>query len=216
MHVIELAPHHGRQQAAPAMGREHADARHAAARQCAARHRHLIAEDAGGGDHLLAIEKCQGAVELGELLRDRQLLVGWERRTKGAPHQRRIGSLLLLVDRPELEPLGRAYRWTSARARQGLPDPLTSFSGATSRTAPVGGSVDRLASCVSPYLLAPSRNWWQGNGGLKECAAPASVPTVSTPTPTKGLSRANHWASSMSMPGVCGPVSFALRKAFWS
>ena len=110
VHVIELAPHHGRQQAAPAMGREYADTRHAAARQRAARHRHLIAEDAGCGDHLLAIEKCQGAVEFGDLLRGHQLLVGWERRTKGAPHQRRIGSLLLLVDGPELEPAGRAYR----------------------------------------------------------------------------------------------------------
>src|SRR6202022_4630514 len=129
---------------------------------------------------------------------------------------RRIGALLLQPDRPELEPRRRAYRWTSARARQGLPDPLTSFSGATTRTAPVGGSFDRLANCVSPYLLAPSRNWWQGNGGLKEWAVPASVPTVSTPTPTKGLSSASHFASSMSMPGVCGPVSLAFRNAFWS
>ena len=110
VHVIELAPHHGCQQATPAMGREHADTRDAPAPQRAARHRHLIAEDAGGRDHLLAIEKCQGAVELGDLPRDRQLLVSWKRLTKGAPHQRRIGSLLLLVDRPELEPLGRAYR----------------------------------------------------------------------------------------------------------
>src|SRR5207253_491011 len=110
----------------------------------------------------------------------------------------------------------RAYRRASARARQGLPDPLTSFSGATTKTAPVGGSFDRLASCVNPYLLAPSRNWWQGNGGVNEWAAPASVPTVSTPTPTNGLSLASHLASSISIPGVCGPVSLPFKNAFWS
>ena len=45
--------------------------------------------------------------------------------------------------------------------------------------APRGGSSARFASWVSPYLPAPSRKWWTGNGGSKEWAAPASVPTVS-------------------------------------
>src|SRR5207302_1578553 len=83
-----------------------------------------------------------------------------------APHHRRVGTLLLRPDGPELETGWRRYRWTSARARQGLPDPLTSLSGATTSTAPVAGSFARLASWVRPYLFAPSRNWWQGNGGL--------------------------------------------------
>src|SRR5207253_2510198 len=216
VHVIELAPHHRRQQSPPAMRAQHAHPGDPAARQPASRHGHLVGEDARCGDDLRAIEKRQRAVELGDLPGDRQLLVGRERRAKGSTHQRRVGALLFRSDRPELKLRRRAYRWTSARARQGLPDPLTSFSGATSRTAPVGGSFARLASWVRPYLLAPSRNRWQGKGGLNECAAPASVPTVSTPTPLKGLSLASHWASSMSMPGVCGPVSFAFRKAFWS
>ena len=158
VHVIELAPHHRRQQSLPAMRAEHADTRHSAARQHPSRHGHLVGEDAGGGDHLRTIEKRQGAVELGDLPGGRQLLVGRERRTKRSPHQRRVRPLLLRPYRPELKPWRRAYRWTSARARQGLPDPLTSFSGATSRTAPVGGSFARLASWVRPYLLAPSRN----------------------------------------------------------
>src|SRR5215472_3331371 len=77
----------------------------------------------------------------------------------------------------------RLHPSTSAIARQGLPDPLTSFSGSTTRTVPTGGSCARFASCVSPYLPAPSMKWWQGKAGSKECATPASVPTVSTPTP---------------------------------
>src|ERR1700694_2753586 len=169
VHVIELAPHHRRQQPTPAMGAEHADPSDAAARYgTAARDRHFIGEDARGRHHLPAIEKGQAAVELGDFPGARKLLVGWEAGTKGARNKRGVGPLPLRPDRPEFEPCRRAYRGTSARARQGLPDPLTSLSGATTRTAPVGGSFDRLASCVSPYLLAPSRNWWQGNGGVKE------------------------------------------------
>src|SRR5207253_7338683 len=141
------------------------DPGHAAARQRPSRDGQLVGEDARGGHDFRAIEKRQGAVEFRDLPGDRQLLVGRVRRTKGSPHQRRVRPLLLRPDRPEVETRRRAYRWTSARARQGLPDPLTSFSGATTRTAPVGGSFDRLASCVNPYLLAPSKNWWQGNGG---------------------------------------------------
>ena len=62
--------------------------------------------------------------------------------------------------------------------------------GATIATAPVGGSSARFASCVRPYLPAPSRKLCAGNGGSKEWAAPASVPTVSTPKPTIGASSA--------------------------
>src|SRR5437867_8131968 len=192
VHVIQLTPHHRRQQSPPAMGGLDTDPSHTAAWQRASRQGHLIGENAGSCDDLGAIEKCQGSIELGDLRGDRQFLVGWKRRPKGTPHEGRIRPLLLRPDRPKLKPRGRAYRWTSARARHGLPEPLTSFSGATTRTAPVGGSLARLASCVSPYLLAPRRNRWQGNGGLKEWAAPASVPTVSTPTPTIGASFASH------------------------
>ena len=41
----------------------------------------------------------------------------------------------------------------------------------------------RFCSWVRPYLPLPIRNEWHGNGGSNEWAAPASVPTVSTPTP---------------------------------
>lgn len=64
---------------------------------------------------------------------------------------------------------------------------------------------------MSPYLPAPSRKEWHGNAGSNECAAPASVPTVSTPTPITGASSASHCAHSTEMPGVCGPVSFAFK-----
>ena len=48
-------------------------------------------------------------------------------------------------------------RGTSASARTGLPVPLVSFSGATTNSAPVGGSEARFASCVTPYFPAPRR-----------------------------------------------------------
>src|SRR6202043_4230654 len=154
-----------------------ADPRHTAAGQrTAARHGHLVREDSGGADNLAAIEYRQRSVELKGLLRKGELLVGGKRSAKGAAKQGAVGALLLRPDRPEFEAWRYAYRSTSARARQGLPDPLTSFSGATTSTAPVGGSFARLASCVSPYLLAPRRNWWQGNRGVNAWGAPAAAP----------------------------------------
>ena len=107
----------------------------------------------------------------------------------------------------------RPSRSTSASTRAGLPDPFTIGSGPAITTAPVAGSRARFCSWVSPYLPAPSRNEWHGNGGSKECAAPASVPTVSTPTPSTGDSSASQRAHSTEIPGVCGPVSFAFRNA---
>ncbi|MEA2635355.1 MAG: hypothetical protein QOJ33_2340 [Chloroflexota bacterium] len=141
------------------MGGGHADPGDTAACQRPTRHGHLVGEDPGGADNLSTIEDRQRSVELERLFGDGELLVGGERSAKGPAQQGAIRALFLGPDRPELEACRYAYRWTSARARQGLPDPFTSFSGATTNTAPVGGSVARLASCVRPYLLAPSRNW---------------------------------------------------------
>src|SRR4029077_11145821 len=116
----------------------------------AAGHGHLVREDSRGTDHLPAIEHRQRSVELERLLRKGELLVGGQRSTKGAAKQRAVGALLLRPDWPKRQPCCVAYFWTSARARQGLPDPFTSFSGAANSTAPVGGSFARLASCVRP------------------------------------------------------------------
>src|ERR1700722_6257199 len=77
---------------------------------------------------------------------------------------------------------------TRARTRQGLPEPLTIGSGAAITMAPVTGSLSTLRSWVRPYLPAPRRNWWQGKAGSKPWAAPASVPTVSTPRPRMAVS----------------------------
>ena len=100
-------------------------------------------------------------------------------------------------------------RSTSASTRAGLPDPPTMGSGPAISTAPVGGSAARFCSCVSPYLPAPSSAEWQGNGGSKECAAPASVPTVSTPMPDDRRllgqpSRALHRDAGRVRPGLVG------------
>ena len=77
----------------------------------------------------------------------------------------------------------------------------------------MGGRRATLASWVRPYLPAPSRKLWQGKGGSKQWAVPASVPTVSTPMPRMGRSSASQRAQATSIPGVWGPVSSALRKA---
>ena len=141
------------------MGGGDADTGDTAARQRPTGHGHLVGEDPRGADHLSTVEHRQRSVELERLFGDGELFVGGERSAKGPPQQGAIGALLLGPDGPERKPCRYVYRWTSARARQGLPDPFTSFSGATTSTAPVGGSFARLASCVSPYLFAPSRNW---------------------------------------------------------
>src|SRR5581483_501623 len=120
--------------------------------------------------------------------------------------QRRSGG-----DDPPVPPrrLRGHYRSTRAIARHGDPDPRRIGSGPVITSAPWAGSRSRLRSWVSPYLPAPSMAEWQGNGGSNECAAPASVPTVSTPIPITGDSSASQAAQGTLMPGVCGPVSFA-------
>ena len=60
----------------------------------------------------------------------------------------RIESYMTTSDQP---------RGTSASARTGLPVPPVSFSGATTSSAPVGGSEAWFASCVTPYFPAPRR-----------------------------------------------------------
>ena len=99
----------------------------------------------------------------------------------------------------------------------GCPEPPTIGSGPAITTAPVGGSRARFRSWVRPYLPAPSRNEWQGNGGSNECAAPGvgadglHARARSPATPRPAISRTRR-----EMPGVCGPVSFALRNSAWS
>ena len=141
------------------MGGGDADTGDTAARQRPTGHGHLVGEDPRSTNNLSTVEHRQRSVKLERLFGDGELFVGGERSAEGPPQQGAIGALLLGPDGPERKPCRYVYRWTSARARQGLPDPFTSFSGATTSTAPVGGSFARLASCVSPYLFAPSRNW---------------------------------------------------------
>ena len=84
----------------------------------------------------------------------------------------------------------------------GAPDPPTIGSGPVITTAPVMGRRARFRSCVRPYLPAPSNEEWHGNGGLKECAAPASVPTVSMPSPIIGACSAIHGRTRSDSGGV--------------
>ena len=93
---------------------------------------------------------------------------------------------------------------------RGLGCPSRGRSAAARRSAPRRsvGSRARLASWVRPYLPAPSRNEWHGNGGSKLWAAPASVPTVSTPTPDDrrllGQPAPAHRDARRVRPGLVG------------
>src|SRR5579885_2444148 len=97
-----------------------------------------------------------------------------------------------------------------ASTRTGLPLPCTIFSGAAMSTAPVGGSWSRLQRLARPNLPAPCMVAWLGNGGLKVPACPASVPIVSTPTPSTSRSCASSRDVAASNPGLCGPSLEAL------
>ena len=54
---------------------------------------------------------------------------------------------------------------------------------------------------------------WFGNGGSKRPACPASVPIVSTPTPSTSRSWASSREAAASNPGLCGPSARALMNA---
>ena len=77
----------------------------------------------------------------------------------------------------------------------------------------MSGSLSRFASWVRPSRPAPSRKLWSGKGGSKPPAAPASIPTVSTPKPEMSRSLASHREASTSGPGVSGPFSPTFRNA---
>ena len=57
---------------------------------------------------------------------------------------------------------------------------------------PFGGIKSKLHKLVKPILPAPCIILWFGNCGSNEGAIPASVPTVSTPTPNTSFSFANN------------------------
>src|SRR6202166_1386283 len=113
-----------------------------------------------------------------------------------------LGKRALGHDQPPKLPLGAipqvrldtisTYAGTSASTRSGLPEPLTIFNGGAMTTAPVGGSLSRLVRLASPKRFEPCMMVWQGNMGSKLCAWPASVPTVSTPTPRMSRSLARN------------------------
>ena len=54
---------------------------------------------------------------------------------------------------------------------------------------------------------------WQGNIGSNVAAWPASVPTVSTPTPRMSRSLARNGTACGWKPGVCGPSAVMLRNS---
>src|SRR6266480_1468302 len=79
-----------------------------------------------------------------------------------------------------------------AITRRGLPEPFTILRGAAITIAPVVGSNSRFIKLVMPNLPAPCIKVWLGKGGSKTPACPASVPTVSTPTPNISRSFARN------------------------
>ena len=95
---------------------------------------------------------------------------------------------------------------TSASTRAGLPDPPTIGSGPAITTAPVARQPGQVPQLGQP-VLARRRAGRSGTGtaGRTRVRAPASVPTVSTPTPSTGDSSASQRAHSTEMPGCAGP-----------
>jgi len=103
VHVVQLAPHHRRQQSTAAMRAQDADPCHAAAPECASGNGHFVGKDASRGHDFGAVENRQAPVELRDLTAGRQLLVRRRRRTKGAPNVRRVRTLFFRLELPELE-----------------------------------------------------------------------------------------------------------------
>ena len=62
-------------------------------------------------------------------------------------------------------------------------------------------------------MPAPCMMVWFGNGGSNPPAWPASVPMVSTPTPSTSRSWASIRDASASKPGLCGPSAATFRNA---
>src|SRR5215472_13514554 len=80
-------------------------------------------------------------------------------------------------------------------------------------TEPVGGSNSRFTRLVMPNLPEPCIMVWFGNGGVKVPAWPASVPTVSTPTPRISRSIARNSEHVWWKPGECAPSAATLRNS---
>src|SRR5690606_14398654 len=195
--------HHQRGAALGGLGDAGQGVRHA--RPLVHRHHAHLARDPrvrvghGGGPGLVRAAHEPGA---GGDQRVGEVEVTRTHQTKGGPHPAGgQGAPDRLRDQHQ--------RSTSARTGVGLPEPPTIGSGAAITTAPVGGSLARLRSWVRPYLSLPSSMAWHGNGGSNECAAPASVPTVSTPIPITGASSASHFAHATETPGVCPSLANA-------
>src|SRR6266851_2774925 len=94
-----------------------------------------------------------------------------------------------------------------AMARSGLPEPLTILSGAAITIAPVVGNRCRFIRLVRPNLPAPCMKVWLGKAGSNPPACPASVPTVSTPTPRMSRSFARNAEHDGWKPGECDKPS---------
>ena len=93
------------------------------------------------------------------------------------------------------------------------PDPPTIGSGATTSTAPVGGSWARCCRLVRPHLPAPIRKWWHGNGGSKPRRGARVGADGLDAEPGTGESCAIHRAPRRTRPGCAGRSSSALVKA---
>ena len=96
----------------------------------------------------------------------------------------------------------RPYRATRATTRAGEPEPPSIFRGKAITTAPASGSWSRFARLVRPMRPAPCMMLWLGKGGSKVPAMPASVPTVSTPTPNTSRCWVIKSAASLEIPGT--------------
>ena len=94
-----------------------------------------------------------------------------------------------------------------AMTRRGCLIRSRSSTARQSRLRPwVAADRDCTSRPVQTCRCHASRSDWE-NGGSKVAARPASVPTVSTPTPSTSRSFARKSELSLANPGVCGPFS---------
>src|SRR5690625_6330050 len=77
-------------------------------------------------------------------------------------------------------------------------------------TVSVVGSWSRSSSWAIPYSPAPMKKSLHVKIGSNPAAAPASVPTVSTPRPCSEVSWATYFAASEDNPGLVGPSGVLL------
>src|SRR5712691_5157543 len=160
-------------------------------------------------DHHVCLAALRQVISSGHKVLYPRLVGGIERVGAIKPQARQV-SVHFAAHRLKLKCLHAIqllYYGVMAMTRSGLPEPLTILSGAAITIAPVVGNRCRFTRLVRPNLPAPCMKVWLGKAGSNPPACPASVPTVSTPTPRMSRSSARNAEHDGWKPGECDKPS---------